>query len=96
MELIKYEDFRLTERNKALANMFFDYNSEIVKAEFIFYLQRDECLGIRVGRHDEKVPTKELENYINQNKFALKKLVQPDVARVKAERLQKLANEQQG
>ncbi len=93
MDLIKYEDFRLTERNKALANMFFNYNDETVKAEFIFYLQRDECLGIRVGRHDERVPTQELKQYVKENKPSLKKLVKPDVVRVKEERLRRLMKE---
>ncbi|NLJ73285.1 MAG: hypothetical protein GX333_09760 [Syntrophomonadaceae bacterium] len=93
MELIRFTDFKLTERNKAIANMFFDHNGNEVMAQFIFYLQRDECLGIRVGRHDGAVPTVELENYINKNKPDLKKLVKPEVVRVKAERLQMLASE---
>ncbi len=93
MDLIKYEDFRLTERNKALANMYFNYNNTKVKAEFIFYLQRDECLGIRVGRHDATVPTQELKQYVHQNKLSLQRMVKPDVVRVKEERLRKLMQE---
>lgn len=85
MDLIKIDNFRLTDRNKAGGDAIFDYNGKTVKADFIFYLQSDQCLSIRVGRHDTEVHTAELEAYINANRQDLKKLVKPDVERVRKE-----------
>lgn len=65
--------------------MYFDCNNETVKAEFYFYLQGNDCLSIRVGRHDTAIETRELENYINQNRTKLKQQVKPDVIRVREE-----------
>lgn len=90
MELTKIENFRLIERNKAAADIYFDYNGRTAKAEFLFYLQGNACLGIRVGRHDNIATTKDFEEYINNHRQELKKRVQPDVVRVKQERLARL------
>lgn len=90
MELIGIENFRLIDRNKAAADTFFNYNNQTVKAEFFFYLQGMDCLSIRVGRHDTAISTKELENYINENRIDLKKQVKPDVVRVREEQRARL------
>ncbi len=93
MELLGIENFRLIDRNKAAGDTYFAYNGAQAKAEFIFYLQGNECLSIRVGRHDGIAPTKVLEDYINEYRRDLKKKVQPEVVRVKQERLAKLAEQ---
>ena len=54
-------------------------------------MQGNACLGIRVGRHDGIAASKDFEEYINNHRQELKKRVQPDVARVKQERLARLA-----
>ncbi|HZK42666.1 MAG TPA: hypothetical protein VFC73_00045 [Syntrophomonadaceae bacterium] len=92
MELINIENFRLIERNKAAADTFFNFNNKTVKAELLFYLQGNACLGIRVGRHDAEVPTKEIKEYIRLNKLSMKKRVNPDVIRVKEGRLNQILN----
>lgn len=93
MDLVGIENFRLIERNKAAADTFFIYNEVKVRAEFLFYLQGDACLGIRVGRHDSMIPTKALEDYIHEHRQSLKKQVKPEVVRVKQERLARLAEQ---
>lgn len=85
MKLLAIENFRLTDRNKAGGDAIFDYKGIRIKADFIFYLQSDQCLSIRVGRHDPEIHTAELEEYINQNRQELKKFVKPDVERVRKE-----------
>ena len=61
MELLSLENFRFIDRNKAGANAYLDYEGEKVHAEFNFYLQGNQCLGIRLGRHDTQVETALLE-----------------------------------
>ncbi|MEN6351096.1 MAG: hypothetical protein ABFD08_17095 [Syntrophomonas sp.] len=90
MELKSIENFRLTDRNKAGGDAIFDYHGQEIKAEFNFYLQSNECLSIRLGRHDKAVPTSELEDFIQQNRLELKKMVKPDVERVRRERRERL------
>lgn len=85
MRLIGIENFRLTDRNKANGDAIFDVNGQKLKADFIFYLQGNDCLSIRVGRHDLKMQTVDLENFIKENRLGLRRQVKPDVERVRAE-----------
>lgn len=90
MELLSLENFRFIDRNKAGANAFLDYNGRKIHAEFNFYLQGSQCLGIRLGRHDKEVETELLEAFIRENLTGMKKMVEPDISRIRQERLDKM------
>ena len=83
MKFIGFENLRLTDRNRAGGDAVFELNGEKAKAEFSFYLQLNECLSIRLNRHDKKLSTAELEKFISDNRLELKKMVQPDVERLR-------------
>lgn len=90
MKLLSVENFRLTDRNKAGGDAVLDYNGKTIKAEFNYYLQSNQCLGIRLGRHDKEVSSVLLEEFIRDNLSQLKKMVEPDIVRLKQERLNKM------
>ncbi len=96
MELLSLENFRFIDRNKAGANAYLDYEGEKVHAEFNFYLQGNQCLGIRLGRHDTQVETALLEKYIRENHTWIKKMVVPDIIRIRQERLDKMMQTDKG
>lgn len=83
MKFIGFENLRLTDRNRAGGDAVFELNGEKAKAEFSLYLQLNECLSIRLNRHDKKLSTAELEKFISDNRLELKKMVQPDVERLR-------------
>ncbi|ABI68375.1 hypothetical protein [Syntrophomonas wolfei] len=83
MKFIGFENLRLTDRNRAGGDAVFELNGEKAKAEFSFYLQLNECLSIRLNRHDKRLSTAELEKFISDNRQELKKMVQPDVERLR-------------
>lgn len=95
VKLLGFENFRLTDRNKANADAIFDTGEGKARADFIFYLQGNDCLSIRVGRHDNQISTAQLEEYINENRLDLKRLVKPDVERVRQEARERFMNEQE-
>ncbi|MBO8159595.1 hypothetical protein [Thermosyntropha sp.] len=86
MELSRIENFRLIDFNKAAGDVYFKVGGEEFKAEFIFYLQANKCLSIRVGRHDPSLNTRDLEEYIEKYGRGLREIVRPEVERVKKER----------
>lgn len=90
MKFIGIENFRLTDRNKANGDALFEVGEQIVKADFSFYLQGEDCLSIRVGRHDVSLKTAELEDFLKDNSMALRKLVKPEVERVRRERREQM------
>lgn len=90
MKFLGIENFRLTDRNKANGDAVFEVEGQLVKADFIFYLQGEDCLSIRVGRHDTRLSTKELESYLKDNSLALRKLVKPEVERVRRENRERM------
>lgn len=75
----------MVDRNKAGADMIFEKDGNEFKANFFFYLQGNSCLGIRTGRHEEGLRTHELEDFIKENRNELKKMVKPEVERVRRE-----------
>lgn len=86
MKFLGIENFRLTDRNKANGYAVFDIgDQQLAKADFIFYLQGEDCLSIRVGRHDVSLKTDELEAFLKDNSLSLRKLVKPEVERVRRE-----------
>lgn len=87
MQLVALENFRLTDRNKAGGDAILEYQEKRIKADLIFYLQGYQCLNIRLGRHDKEVTTGEMEKFLEENKTKLRKMVQPDIERLKKERM---------
>ena len=49
MKFLGIENFRLTDRNKANGDAVFEVEGEPVKADFIFYLQREDCSASELG-----------------------------------------------
>ena len=90
MELLSLENFRFIDRNKAGANACLNYEGKKVNAEFNFYLQGNQCLGIRLGRHDTEVETALLEKFIRENHAMMKKMVIPDIIRIRQERSERM------
>lgn len=86
MQFKRIDNFRFTDRNKAGGDAVFDCDGEERKAEFVFYLQSIYCLSIKLGRHDKAMSTSELEAFIRENMQSLKKMVNPDVERIRKER----------
>ena len=66
MRLLRIENFRHIDRNKAGGDAYLEYGDVEVRAEFIFYLQGNDCLNIRLGRHDTRVSTQELEDFTSR------------------------------
>lgn len=90
MKLLSVDNFRLTGRNTAGGNAIIEYNSQRVKAEFNYYLQGSQCLGIRLGRHSQEIASAVLEEFIRKNLRELRKMVEPDIIRLKQDRLDKM------
>jgi len=85
MELQKLENFRLIDRNKAAANATVYHNGTAAKAEYIFYLQANDCLSVRLGRHDSSISTPEHEEFLKHQQRSIRQMVKPDVLRVRLE-----------
>lgn len=96
MQFKRIDNFRFTDRNKAGGDAVFDCEGEERKAEFVFYLQSTYCLSIKLGRHDKAMQTSELEEFIRNNMIVLKKMVNPDVERIRKERRAVLYEEREG
>jgi len=93
MKFLGIENFRLTDRNKANGDAIFEIgDQQLAKADFIFYLQADDCLSIRLGRHEARLKTEELEAFLKDNMRELRKLVKPEVERVRRERREQMNN----
>ncbi|SHH24293.1 hypothetical protein SAMN02745221_02005 [Thermosyntropha lipolytica DSM 11003] len=86
MQLLRIENFHLTDRNKAAGDAYFACDGQEYRAELIFYLQGYQCLSIRVGRHDPSLNTRDIEDYVERHSRELRQQVQPEVERVKKER----------
>ncbi|HEX3012587.1 MAG TPA: hypothetical protein VHQ70_11280 [Syntrophomonadaceae bacterium] len=86
MKLVAVENFRLTDRNKAGGDGMFDCDGHHIKAELVYYLQGNQCLSIKLGRHDISVATTELEKYITAHQSEMRNMVADDVERLRKER----------
>ncbi|HHW61991.1 MAG TPA: hypothetical protein GX404_08815 [Syntrophomonadaceae bacterium] len=93
MELLRFENLRFIDRNKIGGDAIFNCDGEEKMADFHFYVQGDQCLSIRLGRHDADLETEQLQNFIRQRHAALKKQVNPEVKRLRAERRRALYGE---
>lgn len=90
MQLISIENLRLTDRNKAGADVVFALEGIQAKAELNFYLQGKQCLTVRLGRHDENISTAELENYINQHSREIRQQIDPHIGPMREEKRRQL------
>ncbi|HQD91417.1 MAG TPA: hypothetical protein PLP71_10420 [Syntrophomonadaceae bacterium] len=90
MKFLGIENFRLTDRNKANGDAVFEVGDHLAKADFNFYLQGEDCLSIRLGRHDVSLKTDELEAFLKDNMLNIRKLVKPEVERVRRERREQM------
>lgn len=57
-----------------------------MKAELIYYLQSNQCLVVKLGRHDPSVSTGELERYLSMHQSEMRNMVASDVEKLKKER----------
>lgn len=94
LQLLAVENLRMLDRNKAGGNALLLSGDQTIRAEWVFYLQGNECLNIRLGRHDGSVPTDILETYLKENRARLRQLVKPDVIRLRKEQIQKNSADQ--
>ncbi|KUG03471.1 hypothetical protein ASZ90_019107 [hydrocarbon metagenome] len=94
MRLLRLENFRHIDRNKAGGDAYLEYGQQVIKAELIFYLQGSDCLNIRLGRHDTVITTSELEEFLKECKSDLRKQIRPDVERIRKERKENMESTQ--
>lgn len=90
MRLLRIENFRHIDRNKAGGDACLEYGDIEVRAEFIFYLQGNDCLNVRLGRHDTRISTQELEDFLAQQRQHLRQWIKPEVERIRQERRDKM------
>jgi hypothetical protein len=85
MQLKSIEDLHMTDYNMAGGKGVFEVDHCQREADLIFYLQGQECLGIRLGRHDKSVATKALEEYLTLHKTEIREQVKPEIPRMREE-----------
>lgn len=89
MELVSISDLHFIDRNKVQGEATFKVAEKEVKAEYIFYLQGDKCLSIRLGRHDTSVATQDLEDFLRIHSREIREQTREDIINLrKARRLQ--------
>lgn len=86
MELRRIEDLRWIDRNKLGSYGYFEHEGKEYRAELIYYCQANQCLSIKLGRHDPAIATALLNEYVHVHQLEMKRSVNPDVARLRAER----------
>lgn len=87
MEIKKIDNFRLVDRNKASAVVEVDIEGENCLAEWVFYLQADYCVSIRIGKIiTGDITADKLDEEVFENRVNIKTLIKPEVQRVRAER----------
>jgi len=88
MQIIMIEDLRLTSSNMANGNAIFKVNNFRYKAELVFYLQGNDCVGIRLGRHDRKLDTGSLEEYLIAHKMEIRRQIKPEISNLRNDNTQ--------
>jgi hypothetical protein len=87
MQLITIENLRMTGQNMASGDAVFDIEgSKQIKAELNFYLQGNQCLAIKLGRHDKSVSSNDLNLYLIQQKNDIRQQIKSDIERLRKER----------
>jgi len=90
MQLISFTDLHMTDYNMASGKGIFDVDSFPHEAELFFYLQGQDCLGIRLGRHDKGISTKALEDYLTLHKTEIRRQIKPEIPGLREEGRQQL------
>lgn len=90
MKIIALEDMHIIADNLAVSQAIFAQGSDQYRAELRLYLQKDDCLGIRLGRHDSGLQTGELEGYLAANKMELRHRISTRIPDLKQAYKQKL------
>jgi len=85
MRLARIDNLRMVDRNKAGGQGVFEIDGQISHAELFFYLQGNQCLSIRLGRHDKNVNTAQLEKYIEEKRSDIRRIITPQVERIREE-----------
>jgi len=89
MQMLKIEDVHMISSNMAAGNAVIKVNNFRHKAELVFYLQGGNCVGVRLGRHDQKLKTKNLEAFLNAHKMDIRKQAAQEICNLKNENTQK-------
>ncbi|NLV21472.1 MAG: hypothetical protein GXY49_05745 [Syntrophomonadaceae bacterium] len=90
MQLNSITDLHMTDYNMASGKGIFDVDNCQREAELFFYLQGQECLGIRLGRHDKSVATTALEEYLILHKTEIRRQIKPEIQGLREEGRQTL------
>lgn len=88
MQILKIENLRLISSNMANGNAIFKVNNFRYRAELVFYLQGDDCVGIRLGRHDRSMETRALEEYLTAHKMEIRRQIKPEISNLRNENKQ--------
>lgn len=88
MQMLKIEDVHMISSNMAAGNAIIKVNNFRHKAELVFYLQGNNCVGVRLGKHDQKLKTKNLEAFLNVNKMEIRKQAAQEICDLKNENKQ--------
>jgi hypothetical protein len=92
MQLISIADLHMTDYNMAGGKGIFDVDNCRSEADLFFYLQDQECLGIRLGRHDKSVATQLLEEYLILNKSEIRAMIKTEIPSLREKGRQNLIN----
>ncbi len=90
MQLLSFTELQLTDYNMAAGKGIFTVDNCQREAELFFYLQGADCLGIRLGRHEQGVSTQALENYLAMHKMEIRRQIQPEIKGLREKGLQEL------
>ena len=88
MQMLAIEDLRMISSNMANGNAIFKMNNFRYKAELVFYLQGNDCVGIRLGRHDMSMATRDLEEYLTAHKMEIRRQIKPEISSLRNENIQ--------
>jgi hypothetical protein len=90
VQLVSFTGLHLTDYNMATGKGVFAADNGQHEAELFFYLQGQDCLGIRLGRHDQGISTQALEDYLAMHKTEIRRQIQPVVEELREEGRQQL------
>lgn len=95
MELNRIEELRWIDRNKLGAYGFFGYEGQEYRAELIYYCQANDCLSVKLGRHDPSIATALLNDYIRVHQIEMRRAVNAEVPRLRQERREAIYGRQE-
>ncbi|CFX53196.1 Uncharacterized [Syntrophomonas zehnderi OL-4] len=90
MQMIAIEDTHIVADNLAVSRAVFASGDRQYQAELRLYLQKNDCLGICLGRHDRGIDTSELNDYLLSHKMELRQKISTQIPELRREYRQKL------